>query len=139
MSADQLTDASSEAAPPADWRALTARFPKLIVVSVTFFGAESRYKNLRGGDLVATHMSGVGYETPWHAPANPQPFHRLKFLGYRETEEYAYPKPGIHLGTPMSISGAALSPNMGSYTRAATGFPAPTSPVITVIWRVSMP
>src|SRR5713101_447741 len=49
-----------------DWRVLTARFPKLIVVSVTFFGAESRYKNLRGGDLVATHMSGVGYETPWH-------------------------------------------------------------------------
>lgn len=49
-----------------DWRELTARFPKLIVVSVTFFGAESRYKNLRGGDLVATHMSGVGYETPWH-------------------------------------------------------------------------
>jgi len=48
-----------------DWRTLTARFPKLIVVSVTFFGAESRYKNLRGGDLVATHMSGVGYETPW--------------------------------------------------------------------------
>jgi len=33
---------------------------------MTFFGAESRYKNLRGGDLVATHMSGVGYETPWH-------------------------------------------------------------------------
>ena len=49
-----------------DWRALTARFPRLIVVSVTFFGTESRYKNLRGGDLVATHMSGVGYETPWH-------------------------------------------------------------------------
>ncbi len=49
-----------------DWRELTRRFPKLIVVSMTFFGAESRYKNLRGGDLVATHMSGVGYETPWH-------------------------------------------------------------------------
>lgn len=49
-----------------DWRTLTARFPKLIFVSVTFFGAESAYRNLRGGDLVATHMSGVGYETPWH-------------------------------------------------------------------------
>jgi hypothetical protein len=63
-----------------------------------------------------------GYETPWHAPANPQPFAKLEFLGYRETDDYAYPRPGMHLGTPMSISGAALSPNMGFYTRAATGF-----------------
>jgi crotonobetainyl-CoA:carnitine CoA-transferase CaiB-like acyl-CoA transferase len=59
-----------------DWRTLTTKFPKLIVVSITFFGAESSYKNLRGGDLVATHMSGVGYETPWHQvtdPANQPP------------------------------------------------------------------
>jgi crotonobetainyl-CoA:carnitine CoA-transferase CaiB-like acyl-CoA transferase len=54
-----------------DWRTLTARFPKLIVVSITFFGAESEYRNLRGGDLVATHMSGVGYETPWHQVTDP--------------------------------------------------------------------
>ncbi|MGB8412093.1 MAG: CoA transferase [Candidatus Binatus sp.] len=54
-----------------DWRTLTARFPKLIVVSITFFGAESPYRNLRGGDLVATHMSGVGYETPWHQVTDP--------------------------------------------------------------------
>ena len=48
------------------WRTLVERFPNLIAVSVTFFGAESPYRNLRGGDLVATHMSGVGWETPWH-------------------------------------------------------------------------
>ena len=48
------------------WRELTARFPKLIVVSLTSFGANSPYRDLRGGDLVATHMSGVGYETPWN-------------------------------------------------------------------------
>jgi len=48
------------------WRALTARFPALVVVSVTPFGVESQYRDLRGGDLVATHMSGVGWETPWH-------------------------------------------------------------------------
>jgi len=54
-----------------DWRTLTARFPRLIVVSITFFGAESPYRNLRGGDLVATHMSGVGYETPWHQVTDP--------------------------------------------------------------------
>jgi crotonobetainyl-CoA:carnitine CoA-transferase CaiB-like acyl-CoA transferase len=55
-----------------DWRTLTERFPKLIVVSITFFGAESAYRNLRGGDLIATHMSGVGYETPWHQVTDPE-------------------------------------------------------------------
>ena len=55
-----------------DWRTLTAHFPRLIVVSVTFFGAESQYRNMRGGDLIATHMSGVGYETPWHQVTDPE-------------------------------------------------------------------
>jgi crotonobetainyl-CoA:carnitine CoA-transferase CaiB-like acyl-CoA transferase len=68
-----------------DWRTLTARFPKLIVVSVTFFGAESQYKNLRGGDLVATHMSGVGYETPWHQVTDPENQPPLK-LGGRQSD-----------------------------------------------------
>ncbi len=68
-----------------DWRELTARFPKLIVVSITFFGAESPYKNLRGGDLVATHMSGVGYETPWHQVTDPPNQPPLK-LGGRQSD-----------------------------------------------------
>ena len=46
------------------WRALVERFPRLIVVSLTTFGADSRYREARGGDLIATHMSGVGWETP---------------------------------------------------------------------------
>ncbi|MFZ0676366.1 CaiB/BaiF CoA transferase family protein [Candidatus Binatus sp.] len=68
-----------------DWRTLTSRFPKLIVVSITFFGAESAYKNLRGGDLVATHMSGVGYETPWHQVTDPKTQPPLK-LGGRQSD-----------------------------------------------------
>ncbi len=68
-----------------DWRTLTSRFPKLIVVSITFFGAESAYKNLRGGDLVATHMSGVGYETPWHQVTDPETQPPLK-LGGRQSD-----------------------------------------------------
>ncbi|HYB90621.1 MAG TPA: CoA transferase [Candidatus Binataceae bacterium] len=48
------------------WRRLVERFPKLVAVSVTYFGAESAYRNFRGGDLVATHMSGVGWGTPWN-------------------------------------------------------------------------
>jgi crotonobetainyl-CoA:carnitine CoA-transferase CaiB-like acyl-CoA transferase len=68
-----------------DWRTLTARFPKLIVVSVTFFGADSPYKDLRGGDLIATHMSGVGYETPWHQVTDPPNQPPLK-IGGRQSD-----------------------------------------------------
>ena len=53
------------------WKSLCERFPRLIVVSMTFFGADSMYRDLRGGDLVATHMSGVGYETPFMQVTDP--------------------------------------------------------------------
>jgi crotonobetainyl-CoA:carnitine CoA-transferase CaiB-like acyl-CoA transferase len=43
---------------------LCARFPRLVVVSTTFFGVDSPYRDLRGGDLIATHMSIVGHNTP---------------------------------------------------------------------------
>ena len=68
-----------------EWTALTKRFPKLIVVSITFFGSDSPYKNLRGGDLVATQMSGVGYETPWHQVTDPPNEPPLK-LGGRQSD-----------------------------------------------------
>ncbi len=54
-----------------DWRRLIARFPKLIVVSLTSFGSDSPYRDVRGGDLIATHMSGVGYETPINQVTDP--------------------------------------------------------------------
>lgn len=68
-----------------EWATLTKRFPKLIVVSITFFGSDSPYKNLRGGDLVATQMSGVGYETPWHQVTDPPNEPPLK-LGGRQSD-----------------------------------------------------
>jgi hypothetical protein len=52
--------------------------------------------------------------------------------GYRETEQYAYPLNkedpfhaeigGVHLGTAISISGAAASPNMGYHTSPPLAF-----------------
>lgn len=84
-------------------------------------GDELAWQERRGASFTFT-PDLCGYETPWHAPANPQPFAKLEFLGYQETSKYAFPQPGMHLGVPVSISGAALSPNMGSYSRAATGF-----------------
>lgn len=52
--------------------------------------------------------------------------------GYQKTEEYAYPKDkqdpnhakigGLHLGSAISISGAAASPNMGYHTSPPLAF-----------------
>jgi hypothetical protein len=48
----------------------------------------------------------------------------LDRFGYRPTESYAFPPPftGLHLGLAMGISGAAASPNMGSYSSPTVGF-----------------
>ncbi|HEV3112342.1 MAG TPA: CoA transferase [Candidatus Binataceae bacterium] len=53
------------------WRTLCDRFPRLVVVSTTYFGTDSRYRDFRGGDLVATQMSGVGFETPFNQVTDP--------------------------------------------------------------------
>lgn len=42
--------------------------------------------------------------------------------GYRPTAHYGYRDEGPYLGTAMSISGAAVSPNMGYHTSAAVAF-----------------
>ena len=54
-----------------DWRTLSGRFPRLTLVSTTFFGTESAYRNRRGGDLVATQMGVVGYGTPMQQVTDP--------------------------------------------------------------------
>jgi len=70
------------------WRRMLQRFPRLIVVSLTPFGADSPYRRFRGGDLVATHMSGVGYETPWHQVTDPANQPPLKLAG-RQSDHLA--------------------------------------------------
>ena len=63
------------------WRTLTARFPRLTVVSTTFFGAESPYRNRRGGDLVATQMGVVGHGTPMQQVTEPASQPPLRLAG----------------------------------------------------------
>jgi len=49
----------------------------------------------------------------------------LEDYGYRLTDEYAFPPPtgnGLFLGSAMGISGAAASPNMGSYSSMPVAF-----------------
>ena len=64
-----------------DWRTLLQQFPHLIVTSLSFFGADSPYADFRAGDLVATHMSGVGYETPFNQVTDPENEPPLKPAG----------------------------------------------------------
>jgi CoA:oxalate CoA-transferase len=64
-----------------DCGALTRRYPRLVVVSMAFFGCDSPYKDVRGGDLVATHMSGVSYETPYNQVTDPANEPPLKLCG----------------------------------------------------------
>ncbi|HKV55984.1 MAG TPA: CoA transferase, partial [Candidatus Binataceae bacterium] len=64
-----------------DWRTLTARLPRLTVVSMTWFGADSPYRNRRAGDLVATHMSVVGHGTPMQQVTDPGSQPPLRLAG----------------------------------------------------------
>jgi crotonobetainyl-CoA:carnitine CoA-transferase CaiB-like acyl-CoA transferase len=64
-----------------EWRRLTERFLRLIVVSSTFFGVDSPYRNRRAGDLVATQMSIVGYGTPMQQVTDPAMQPPLRLAG----------------------------------------------------------
>jgi hypothetical protein len=46
----------------------------------------------------------------------------LRLFGYRRTREYAYPPSGIHYGTAVAISGAAVNPNQGYHSSPAIAF-----------------
>jgi len=64
-----------------DWHTLAGRFPRLTVVSTTFFGADSAYRSRRGGDLVATQMGGVAYGTPMQQVTDPASQPPLRLAG----------------------------------------------------------
>jgi hypothetical protein len=61
-----------------------------------------------------------GYDVGWTAAKHAK--HLMRFNGFVETENYAYPSPGIHINTAAAISGAAVSPNMGFHSNPATAF-----------------
>ena len=61
-----------------------------------------------------------GYDVGWTAAK--QSSRPMRFNGFVETENYAYPSPGIHINTAAAISGAAVSPNMGFHSSPATAF-----------------
>ena len=61
-----------------------------------------------------------GYDVGWTAAKYSK--RPMRFNGFVETEDYAYPRPGIPINTAAAISGAAVSPNMGFHSNPATAF-----------------
>jgi len=61
-----------------------------------------------------------GYDVGWTAAKHSK--RPMRFNGFVETENYAYPPPGIQINTAAAISGAAVSPNMGFHSNPATAF-----------------
>jgi crotonobetainyl-CoA:carnitine CoA-transferase CaiB-like acyl-CoA transferase len=122
------------------WQRLTEHFPKLIVVSLTPFGEDSLYRDLRGGDLIATHMSGVGYETPWHQVTEPATQPPLKLAGRQSDYLTGYTAaaaamvavfdrkrngPGQHVDVSQWLAMVSMiRPNLGGSTHESTQAPA---------------
>jgi crotonobetainyl-CoA:carnitine CoA-transferase CaiB-like acyl-CoA transferase len=54
-----------------DFERLHARHPRLIVTAISPFGQTGPYRAYKGGDLIAWHMGGTGYGTPFNAVTDP--------------------------------------------------------------------
>jgi crotonobetainyl-CoA:carnitine CoA-transferase CaiB-like acyl-CoA transferase len=54
-----------------DWPTLNARVARLVVVSMPFFSPDGPYRDRRGGDLIAAHMSAVTFPTPINQVTDP--------------------------------------------------------------------
>jgi hypothetical protein len=85
-----------------------ARRPPLHVVNVAL--------NLVAGEKLAWQQRKAESFTvsPYHSGS--------MFLGYRDSFAYGAPDGGISLGTAVTISGAAASPNMGYHSSPALAF-----------------
>lgn len=82
------------------------------------FGEDLAWQERKAASFVFTPLYS-GYDVPWTEARRDE---RLRFNGFVQTETYAYPRPGIHMATVAAISGAAVSPNSGYHTSAATAF-----------------
>ena len=86
-------------------------------VNLTFAG-DPGWQQRKAASFAFTPLYS-GYDVPWTSARD---YTNLRFHGFVETANYAYPNPGVHINTAAAISGAALSPNTGYHTSAATAF-----------------
>lgn len=93
-------------------------FPIFCTALNLTFGEDLAWQERKAASFIFTPLYS-GYDVPWTEARRGT---RLRFNGFVETKSYAYPAPGIHMATAAAISGAAVSPNMGYHTSAATAF-----------------
>jgi crotonobetainyl-CoA:carnitine CoA-transferase CaiB-like acyl-CoA transferase len=66
-----------------DYASLRDRYPRLIATAISPFGQSGPYRNYKGGDLIAWHMGGTGYGTPFNAVTDPETQPPLRGGGYQ--------------------------------------------------------
>ena len=93
-------------------------FPIFCTALNLTFGEDLAWQERKAASFVFTPLYS-GYDVPWTAARRES---KWRFNGFVRTASYAYPELGVHINTAASISGAALSPNMGYHTNPATAF-----------------
>jgi hypothetical protein len=93
-------------------------FPIFCTAINLTFGQDLAWQERKAASFAFTPLYS-GYDVLWTAAKTD---HNFRFNGFVNTATYAYPQPGIHINTAAAVSGAALSPNMGYHTSAATAF-----------------
>ena len=66
-----------------DYARLEAVNSRLIATYVTHFGHSGPYSDYKGSDLIAWHMGGMGYETPFSSVTNLEAERPLRSFGYQ--------------------------------------------------------
>ena len=82
-------------------------------------GEDLAWQERQAASFVFTPLYS-GYDVGWTEAKGSKK--AMRFNGFVQTENYAYPSPGIHINTAAAISGAALSPNSGFHSNPATAF-----------------
>ena len=60
---------------------LSAINSRLVMAAISPFGQTGPYRDFKGGELIAWHVGGLGYETPAHAVTDPDSQPPLKLAG----------------------------------------------------------
>ena len=73
---------------PSDLKERSLEFPtlaaansRLVMAAISPFGQTGPYRDFKGGELIAWHVGGLGYETPAHAVTDPESQPPLKLAG----------------------------------------------------------
>ncbi len=64
-----------------EFPALAAMNTRLVMAAISPFGQTGPYRDFNGGELIAWHAGGLGYETPAHAITDPNAQPPLKLAG----------------------------------------------------------